>query len=130
MHVEHYELAPDLVFPCVTFPASDTIPEQIANHAEHRFSMIALRRQGGEAPWELFGEEHQLVVVYPMFHQALGVLLDLVQRRRPVQPGRGEAGLAVITGTARLRTGTTFFGNRSQTFENTWLSCTFEAVNS
>jgi len=130
MHVEHYELASDLVFPCVTFPASDTMPEQIADHAEYRFSMIALRRQGGEAPWELFREEHQLVVVDPMFHQALGVLLDLVQRRRPVQPGRGEAGLAVITGTARLRTGTTFFGNRSQTFENTRLSCTFEAVNS
>ena len=96
MQIEHDELAPDLVFPCVTFPASDTMPEQIANHAEHRFSMIALRRQGGEAPWELFREEHQLVVVDPMFHQALGVLLDLVQRRRPVQPGRGEASLAVV----------------------------------
>ena len=31
-----------------------------------------------------------------MLHQAPGVLLDLMQRRRPVQPGRGEAGLAVV----------------------------------
>jgi predicted dithiol-disulfide oxidoreductase (DUF899 family) len=53
--------------------------------------MFALRRQGGEALRELFGEEHQLVVVDPMFHEPSGVLLDLVQRRSPVQPGRGEA---------------------------------------
>ena len=96
MHVEHYELAPNLIFPRVIIPASDTMTEQIADHAEHRFSMIALRRQGGEALRELLGEEHQLVVVDPVFHQALGVLLDLVQGRSPVQPGRGEAGLAVV----------------------------------
>ncbi len=96
MQVEHDELAPHFVFPRVTFPASDTMTEQIADHAEHRFSMIALRRQGGEALRELLGKEDQLVVVDPMFHQALGVLLDLMQRCRPVQPGRGEAGLAVV----------------------------------
>ena len=96
MQVEHYELATNLVLPRVTFPASDTMTEQIADHAEHRLSMIALRRQGGEALRELPGEEHQLVVVDPMSHKALGVLLDLVQRCRPVQPGRGEAGLAVV----------------------------------
>ena len=71
--------------------------EQIADHAEHCFSMIALRRQGGEALWKLSGEEDQFVVVDPMLHQALGVLLDLMQRRRTVQPGRGEACLAVIS---------------------------------
>ncbi len=96
MKVEHDELATNLVFPRVIFPASDTMTEQIADHAEHCFSMIALRRQGGEALRELVGEEHQLVVVDPMFHQALGVLLDLVQRCRPVQPGCGEACLAVV----------------------------------
>ncbi len=96
MQVEHDELAPYLVFPCFTFPASEPMTEQIADHAEHRFSMVALRRQRGEALRELLGEEDQLVVVDPMLHQALGVLLDLVQRRRPVQPGRGEARLAVV----------------------------------
>ena len=96
MQVEHDELAPNLVFPSVTFPASNSMTEQISDHAEHRFSMIALRRQGGEALWELLGEEHQLVVVDPMLHQAFSILLDLVQRRRPVQPGRGEACLAVV----------------------------------
>ena len=96
MNVEHDDLAPHLVFPRITIPTSCSVIEQIADHAEHRFSMIALRRQGGEALRELLGEEHQLVVVDPMLHQALGVLLDLVQRRRPMQPGRGEAGLAVV----------------------------------
>ena len=96
MQVEHDDLASNLIFPCVIIPASYPMTEQIADHAEHRFSMIALRRQGGEAPRELVGEEHQLVVVDPMLHQTFGVLLDLVQRCRPVQPGRGEAGLAVI----------------------------------
>ena len=58
MQVEHDELAPDLVFPRVTFPASNTMAEQIADHAEHRLSMIALRRQRGEALREPLGEEH------------------------------------------------------------------------
>lgn len=96
MQVEHDELASNLVFPRAIFPASCSVIEQIADHAEHRFSMIALRRQRGEALRELSGEEYQLVIVDPVLHQALGVLFDLVQGRSPVQPGRGEAGLAVI----------------------------------
>jgi hypothetical protein len=47
MHVEYYELASDLDFHWVTYPASDTNTEQVAYHAEHRFSMIALRHHGG-----------------------------------------------------------------------------------
>ncbi len=96
MQVEHDDLAPHLVFPRVIFPASCSVIEQIADHAENRLSMIALRRQRGEALRELSGKEDHLVVVDPMLHQAFGVLLDLVQRRSPVQPGRGEAGLAVV----------------------------------
>jgi len=52
MQVEHDELAPNLVFPRVIFPASCSVIEQIANHAENGFSMIALRRQFGKS---LFG---------------------------------------------------------------------------
>lgn len=96
MNVEHDDLAPHLVFPRITIPTSCSVIEQIADHAEHRFSMIALRRQGGEALRELSGKEDHLVVVDPMLHQAFGVLLDLMQRCRTVQPGRGEASLAVI----------------------------------
>jgi hypothetical protein len=52
----------------VDIPVSDTMTEQIADRAEHRFSMITLRRQGGEALRELFDEEYQLVVVDPVLH--------------------------------------------------------------
>jgi hypothetical protein len=47
MQVEHDQLTSHLVFPCVTFPALDTMPEQIADHAETAFSMIDGRSATG-----------------------------------------------------------------------------------
>ena len=70
----------------ITFLASYPMIEQIADHTEHRFSMITLRRQRGEALRELLGEEDQLVIIHTLFEQALGILLDLVKRRRTVHP--------------------------------------------
>jgi len=64
MQVEHDGLALHLVLPRITFPASDTMPEQTADHAEHRSSMIALRRRGGEALWASQSEEGRLAVVF------------------------------------------------------------------
>jgi len=88
MQVEHDGPASNLVIPCVTFLTPYNMPEQIANRTEHRFSIIALRRQGGEALRELLSEENKLVVIDPMFHMAFGVLPNLVQWCRPMQPGR------------------------------------------
>lgn len=45
------------------FLESYPLSEQIADHAEHRFSMIAPRRQGGEALRKLLGEEHRLTAL-------------------------------------------------------------------
>lgn len=43
MQVEHYQLALYLVFPRVSIPVSYAMIKQIADHAEDRFSAIALR---------------------------------------------------------------------------------------
>jgi len=50
MRVEHDGLASHLVLPRITFPASDTMTEQIADPVEHRSSMIALRRRAEKRP--------------------------------------------------------------------------------
>jgi hypothetical protein len=64
MQVEHDGLASHLVLPRITFPASDTMPEQIADPVEHRSSMIALRRRGGEALWASQSEEGRPAVIF------------------------------------------------------------------
>jgi len=56
MQVEHDELTTHLVFPSVIFPTSYPMTEQNANHTEHRFSVIALRRINGEALREPLSE--------------------------------------------------------------------------
>ena len=58
--------------------------------------MIGLRRKSGEALGELSGKEDEFVIDHAVFHQAFGVLLDLVQLCRPVHSGRGKAGLAGV----------------------------------
>ena len=105
MNIEHDQLAPNLFFSGNTIPASYSVVEQIADHAQHRLSMIALRRQRGEALWKLFSEEDRPVVVDPALEQLPGVLLYSMQ-------------------------GTTFSGNLFRTSENIWLSCTFKTVGS
>jgi hypothetical protein len=93
-------------------------------------SMIALRRQGGEALREPLGEEYQLVVVDPVLHQALGVLLDLVQWPRPLQPGRGNARFIEVSRIGQAAKGSSIINNFFQTSEKNWPSCTFRVVSS
>jgi len=49
MQVEREELATNLVFPGITYMASDSITEQIANRVEYRFSIIVLPFSAGNA---------------------------------------------------------------------------------
>ena len=87
-----------LIFSTGLGSTSDPIAEQTLDHAERRFSMVPLAVQLRGPVRPVLPERYHLLIQRLWSSEVSRVLLDPVERRRPMLSGRCQARLAVISG--------------------------------
>ena len=88
----------NLIFPTRFRTASYSISEQPADHAERRFSMVALAVQGCGPVRPVLPERGHFLIKCLRFREVPGILLDAVERRRSMPPGGGQAVVTEVCG--------------------------------
>ena len=95
------DLRSDLVFSTYLGTTSNPVAEAATDHAERCFSMIPLAVQSSSSVRPVLPERDHLLIVRLRSSEVSSVLLDAVERRRTMLPGRCQADLPMVCGVGQ-----------------------------